>query len=79
MKRPCLAAPAAMPGLTARKFLEPVSKASTDPVAMYSSLRRKPEPRCRPLVDAQKTLDSGLHRNDVQGLCYARISLNTGS
>ena len=36
------------------------------PVAVYSSLRRKPEPRCRPLVDGQMTLDSGLRRNDVQ-------------
>ncbi len=38
------------------------------PVAMHSSLRRKPEPRCRPLVDGEMTLDSGLRRNDVQGI-----------
>ena len=30
---------------------EPVSKALIVPVVVYSSLRRKPEPRCRPLVD----------------------------
>ena len=38
------------------------------PVAVYSSLRRKPESRCRPLVDGQMPLDSGLRRNDVQGI-----------
>ena len=44
------------------------SKALMSPVAMYSSLRRKPEPRCRPLVDALMTLDPGLRRNDVPGI-----------
>ncbi len=38
------------------------------PVAMYSSLRRKSESRCRPLVDGWMTLDSGLRRNDPQGI-----------
>ena len=35
-----------------------------DSVAVYSSLRRKPEPRCSYLFDGQVTLDSGLRRND---------------
>jgi hypothetical protein len=38
------------------------------PVLVNSSLRRKPEPRFRPLVDRLMTLDSGLRRKDVQGI-----------
>ena len=33
-------------------------------MAVYSSLRRKPEPRCSHLFDEQVTPDSGLRRND---------------
>ena len=33
-----------------------------------SGLRPKPEPRYRPLVDGEMTLDSGLRRNDGQGI-----------
>ncbi len=54
----------------------------------YSSLRRKPEPRCRLLVEGQMTLDSGLRRNDVRGVMLCpdifehrlyRFSMVTGS
>ena len=37
------------------------------PEAVSLSLRRQPEPRYRPLVDGEITLDSGLRRNDGQG------------
>ena len=56
-----------------------VEEAEGTLAAMYSSLRRKPEPRCRALVGPSMMLDSGLRRNDGQAIMLCRISLNTGS
>ena len=38
------------------------------PKAVYSSRRRKPEPRYRALVEGVMKLDSGLCRNDTSGI-----------
>ena len=43
-------------------------KSIDGPAAMFSSFLRKPEPKCRSLVDGSMTLDPGPGRNDAPGI-----------